>query len=321
MKKSNQTLLIGGVITAVVAVVCIVMAVRASAQAALLQKKLKKLHGDLVAASTKDPYPSGANVTIQNQNVEAIEAKAAELMKGLSKAVIPVQAGTASSFVDRLEKARRELVKTAGAAGTLVPERFAFGFERWSDGAALPDAAILVPLNRQLSAVVRTCEILFDAGALEISKIVREEIEVPVAPIPEDEGDGVVETGPGDGATSGDDQPFKRVRFTVDCVLREKELVTLLNRLAADPMFLVVGSLTLSKDRPDIRMPAPPSRDGRGESGADPNEKIMVAGPGVQSGLRLSLVIDAFHVEGEDADPADAGGSGAAEAATDGGAE
>lgn len=306
MAKSKMLLMVGAVLAVLVLVLCGFMVTREMAALGKTQGALKKLRTNIETLRKTDPYPTSDNVAMQNQNVEVLQKKLDDMMAALQKSNFVVPEGTAAGFVDRLGKLRKELLKMAEASGTRVPDKFAFGFDRWADGASLPDATQLDELNRQLSVATVLCGVLFEEGALEVSKVIREEVAEPVAPVMADgESASTAEAAPVESAPTN---RFDRVRFTVEFLAQEPSFFRILNRLAADPMFMVVSSVAMTKDVPDVRMPARPTAkdDDSGkakEAEVDPTQRIMVSGPSVDGGMRLTLVVDAYHFPGAEPEP------------------
>ena len=196
-----------------------------------------------------DPFPSPVNVGIENDNAVAIEGACTNLLARLAEGQIDPPQLTPSTFM-RLLGTKQLSLKRAAEEGkqkdfrTRLPEGgpggYAFGFEPYFAGAMRPKPEHVRELTRQLLILERLFRVLFEEGVEEVLSVGREEFE-----------SGGAERAAAKKQT--EEAPlYRKQHFSFTFRAGEAALLSVLNRLAADRMFVVVTSVGIRKEASDI---------------------------------------------------------------------
>jgi hypothetical protein len=208
--------------------------------------KLKEAEEKLKVLHKSDPFPTIENVAKEKQNAQSLEDGLGKLMENLKAGQVQPKANiTPSTFMTLFFAKRTELVNKALAHGIRVPPDFAFGFERYCvNSSPLPAPADLPLLSQQLAIIENLSNIIIDEKATNLTKIVREE------------------TGSGADTNTNSVPPtakskqvaklYSKLRFTIEFRVKEAGLLSILNRIASDKLFMAVSSLKVEKEGPDV---------------------------------------------------------------------
>ena len=189
-----------------------------------------------------DPFPSLENVEIERQNALALEAAFTNLLVRLKQGEIVTPRMTPSTFVRELGKKQRALSQLATNAARTVkidlPDDFAFGFDAYFAGRMRPEPEHVADLTRQLLILERLFGILFEEEVATIVSVTRDEVE---------------KQRPSPSAPQGVADPlYTRMHFGFTVKTKESALLRVLNRMAAEDMFVVVTSVAVHKEQPDV---------------------------------------------------------------------
>ena len=202
-----------------------------------------------------DPFPKPENVEIEKQSAVAIQSAFTNLLARLGEGQIQPPRLTPSTFMRLLGQKQQSLIQAAGRSQsketvTVLPQNFAFGFAPYFAGTMRPKPEHVRELTRQLLILERLFLVFFEEGTDEIVSVLREEFETKKKqqwkrprfpnkkkPAPSrEEGNAL----------------FTKSHFTFTCRSKEAALLQVLNRLAADQMFVVVTSISVKKEIPDV---------------------------------------------------------------------
>ncbi len=100
----------------------------------------------------RDPYPSDENVVRMQTNFNVLEGYFEALFKNLRKDQLEATKMEPAEFPLLLEKTIRRLHARAAESAVVLPPRFAFGFDRYAEGA-LPNATDVPRLVLQLRSI------------------------------------------------------------------------------------------------------------------------------------------------------------------------
>lgn len=227
---------------------------------------LDKSYSQLVGFYERDPFPSRTNVVVEKANVAVIKQWREDLLKTLSAGSLEVPGKTPAQFEIFLSSRTKALREVAMRNGVKLPGSFPFGFARYADGKALPEAREDLPtrLTEQLVHIEHLCRLMFDAHISELLTVTRDEYPIEKtdpygAPMSPGSGTGPAPrpTGPPSrlsrqgspaGAAAQTSGPaktseYKKLHFAFELRASEPVLVDLLNKLASDPVFVVVNSV------------------------------------------------------------------------------
>jgi hypothetical protein len=288
--RKYMLLVVGGGITLVLLVAATMLLMRYREKYVDVNQRMDTSLRALDRLRKRDPFPSHENVEQARQNKKELEKFRATLMADLQKGQTPIQDMEAAEFRQLLEvtlSGPKGLRLAGRGANVVLPDLFAFGFDRYVRGA-LPETEHIPRLVDQLNMVKRLCEILYDAQIAELQSITRDQFELEAEAGPEGDIPEIVtrsrrRRGPAPAPEPKVKKPekaskarelFTRERISLTFLAREKALWTVLNELARNERFMAVTNVEfLSGDGPAARPTGPP--------GAAPRPETMGAdGPG-----------------------------------------
>ena len=143
------------------------------------QGRLESLQHRYQAFLERDTFPSEENVGVVLHNQALLNTYFNNISKRIRKAQVKPLSLEPAQFHQLLEETlegKAGLRRKALSAQVRLPEKFAFGFDRYAAGA-LPDAKDIPQLVVQLKEVAALCEILFQARVAELIAIERHRFE------------------------------------------------------------------------------------------------------------------------------------------------
>lgn len=211
-------------------------------------------------------FPSTENVWREQTNTVELTRWFEELTAALRKGNVVSVERSPSRFVGILERARDLLLRDAQAAGTELPKSFAFGFDLYSGTGTLPRPDDVPRLTEQLALVTRVCRILFENRVKELRVVGRAVFEegAPVstgaATAPGRRSISAPRAGAESsrGLASSVEQPgvipegglYGKYPFVFEFNAKETALISIINALAASPVFTVVNVIQIQKEVP-----------------------------------------------------------------------
>lgn len=254
-RKTKIALMIVMSVEVVLVVLIGLLLVSARARLGTASKGLKDAWSALVAIYHRNPFPERSNVEAMRRNRDDLEKEVKSLLDQMRKGQLPAadEGDSPLQWVARLSKMQNDLRTRAIEARITMPEKFAFGFDKYDDGRPPPRNAV-PRLSKQLKIVERICSVLYEAEAKEVAKIKRVEFESISASSPargRTEAP-AAESGAEDKELT-DEAIFETLyktpeRFTFEFGAKEANLVRALNSLAKDPMFVVVASMEITSN-------------------------------------------------------------------------
>jgi hypothetical protein len=273
--------------------------------------KLKQERANLKGAVTelegffrRKPFPSDENVGIERANIKALGTWYETLVEACADGQVESGLRRPSVFQRRLTERIDELRKMAKKTGTRLSERPAFGFHRYAIQGRQAAPEHVPRLTQQMIIIDHLCKIMMEADVHSIGAVLREEFEDarPASPggrvRPGAGGSvinrtgGMVRTGgrsikksklpaTADAGQIDKDKLFAYFRFRLEVSASEAALWRVMNRFAADDMFIVLKGVTLKKRVPDVQMPkaAAPVRRSSAVSGAGGVRPVIAAAP------------------------------------------
>lgn len=287
---------------------------RAMSQSNAAAETLESGRGNLVNFYDRNPFPSYTNVAIEKANAALMRQWREDMLRTLSANQIEAPSKTPAQFEIFLTAKTRELRDAASRNGVKLPAGFPFGFGRYADGKALPEAREELPtrLAEQLVLVEHICRLLFDARISELISITRDEFAI-------EKSDGM--GGPGVSAVPGRSGPggpaklqrmpggaapvapgasekipvtaYRKLRFTFELRAGEPVIVDVLNRLAADSVFIVVSSVEVETVA-DSQLGAQPRREDVTNVTARASSRV-VCGPELTEPAQVKIDLDVYR--------------------------
>ena len=247
-------------------------------QSAKAAEELRSSWQSLTEYYRRNPFPNATNVVVENRNVALIGQWQQQTTEFLVKDQLETPRKTPTMFQILLTEKRRSLAQAARRNGVALPDGFAFGFSRYAEGGVLPDSRDDLPtkLAEQLVLTERIASILFEERVAELSTITRDEYDI-------ERGTDAATPGTGTGggpaprpragsspASPGNPPPaakagapvHRKLHFVVEFRATEKALLGVLNRLARDPVFMVVTSFELDRPAMEALGSAPAASSG-----------------------------------------------------------
>jgi flagellar basal body-associated protein FliL len=287
---------------------------RAMTQSKAAAEVLESGRGRLVNFYDRDPFPSHTNVVVEKSNAALMRQWREDLLRTLSANQVAAPGKTPAQFEIFLTAKSKELRDSAARNGVRLPAGFSFGFARYADGRALPEAREDLPthLAEQLVIVEHICRLLFDSKVSELVSVVRDEFPIergesfgaPVSP-----GTPAGSGGPGrlkrlqqapaaaQPAAAGEKAPaapsYRKLHFIFELRAGEPVVVDVLNRLAADPVFIVVTSVEVETVA-DLQLGAQPKREDVTNATARVTAKV-VCGPELTEPAQVKIDLDVYR--------------------------
>ncbi len=276
MKKSRIILISCAVATAAVAVVCVLLAVLGFGKASEASERADKAVSAIGKVYARDPFPSEENIARAGTNALWRADWTKKLALAVDEGAYPPARGvTPGAFSQMRERVIESLTKSApeGEDGkSILPENFAFGFERYSSGVPAEKAHV-ERLVRQLKAMEDLMGVVYRAGIVRLEAAGREVFEEGS---PDDEGfsgrtdrpttvSGSTITLPPLASPKGA-VPLQRDRFALQFTAREGSLASILDAIDSMRPFAMVSSLSFEKIRPDVVFPDENEAERRAQS-------------------------------------------------------
>ena len=275
MKKNQLVLAIGGGVSAVLVLGCAALAAVGFSGKGEARKSREKAFSELSRLYQAAPFPSEENVAAAGENLENALGWIEELDGALTVGTndwakgINLRRASPGEFSSLREETIQSLYDEAPVAedgSKIVPDAFAFGFDRYSGGEPAQTPHV-VRLLRQLRLTEQLVRMLYAAGPQRVEAVGRIVFETGAAAAPDDSGyvrpkkrqrdtgsrDSalvVVPAPPSDGPVPSDVE-----RFGFRFVAREKAVLDFVNAIDAMRPFACVSGLSMSKVSDDVVFP------------------------------------------------------------------
>jgi hypothetical protein len=305
MNLRKIILVVGAAITLLLCLAGFVSAYRAFSQASDVKGKLDRTYKQLQAIYAENPFPCATNMAVVRGDTAWLTNWHGALVQDLHEAAVPASSPSASGFIEKLQNTSAALHRRATAeGGRMLPEGFAFGFERYLGSRIMPKPENVKRLDLQFSLVEALTREILDCQIVELSQLERERFDG-------DGGEGVAapagrRRGPPAAVTESPAAPaaggFPREHFSVAFTSSEKALTEVLNRLARMPVFVVVTEVRV--ERLDRGLRARPDRAGleaakeKGGMTVLRAPQRVVSGPDVAPLLKTQMQLDVYTFEG-----------------------
>ncbi|MDP7023333.1 MAG: Amuc_1100 family pilus-like protein [Kiritimatiellia bacterium] len=313
------------VVIALVSVLVLVFAIssfllaRGIGQFSKEEKKLDRSVNTLRNYYGRNPFPSSDNVVREEANEKALLGWMANIADALREGQVEPIRKTPVQFRRQFIQARDQLVQVASQNKTLLPEGFAFGFERYSSDGTLPAPLDVPRLVQQLIIADQLCRVIFESGASELLTLRREEFESAgdvrtgaggTHKRPGRPGRPRRTTAPTSGARTWRVSPnagvlkskdlHARLRFGLSFKAREEAVGKIMNALAAHEMFAVVTVLEIKKTEDDV---TPPVKAAGGTDDALaggvtehlPRTERLMSGAMLEKPMQVTMEVDVYR--------------------------
>ncbi|HPR68607.1 MAG TPA: Amuc_1100 family pilus-like protein [Kiritimatiellia bacterium] len=186
MSRKHMPLLIGGAVTLLLALALGYWLFSAKGRYREETDALDKSQNKLNRLSTRDVFPSDANVETMEHQLEIYQDYLDGLFETMREGQRPREPINRDRFRQLLEQTLRRLVQAARAKSIVLPPDLAFGFQRYAAGNP-PEEEHLNRLVDQLRAVSILCAILYEAGIGELVSVERTVFEEEALAAPAEE--------------------------------------------------------------------------------------------------------------------------------------
>lgn len=224
-----------------------------------VEKRLTGKKAELEALYNRNPFPSEANLQTERRNLQTLDQQIGDLMTEMGRGQVQSIEQSPPKFIAQFWAVRKALQDKARERGVAVAETFDYGFGRHMSGS-LPAPQDVARLTQQLTVVQQLCDALFDAGVLELNAVGREEFETGDKAAREAERDvrprsrrpaaetASINTQEASAGVIPEGAMYGHWHFLFKFTAREGALLAALNRLAKEPLFVVVSSLEVKGD-------------------------------------------------------------------------
>lgn len=222
------------------------------------EKQLGAKKGELEFLFGRDPFPSEANLKVERANLSLLNDQLADLLGEMARGQVQSEEQSPNKFGAQFWDVRKELFARARDRGVKIDGSFDFGFAKHMSGVP-PAPQDVARLTQQLRIVQRLCLLMFDSGITGMEGLGREEFEVDAKTSGQSEPQVrrarrgaaeavVLNTYNANAGVIPESDLFGRWRFVLHFTAKEDVLLSVLNRLARDPLFVSVADLVIEGD-------------------------------------------------------------------------
>ena len=305
MKARKILIAVGAGIAFLLCLAGFVVAYRAYAESSKIKATLGDTARELEKIYNENPFPNSTNVAVLRSDTVWTTNWYQSLVGELRKAALPNETPSSSGFKQRLQDASVELYKKAASEeGKVLPDGFAFGFDRYLGSSShMPKPENVRRLTVQLLMVEAITREILNSHVSELSRIERDIFdgdsgETPTAPGRHHAAATGAVAAPVVGVAFPATSPGQHFSFafTAD----EKALAEVLGRLAKMPMFVVVTELKVERVERGLKQ-----RSEKAVIETDKNKTVvllpsqrMVSGPEIAPLLKVQMQVDVYTFEG-----------------------
>jgi hypothetical protein len=269
MSRKHMPLLIGGAVVLLLALALGYWLFSARSRYREETDALEQSQNRLNRLSTRDVFPSDANVETMERQLDIYQDYLDGLFQTMREGQRPQEPINRDRFRQLLEQTLRRLVQAARAKSIVLPPDLAFGFQRYAAGTP-PEEEHLDRLVDQLRSVSILCAVLYEAGIGELVSVERTvfEEDTPAAPVEEEYGRrrsrGRSEPEPevvkATDLVRDPDGLFTRERYVLSYRAQDEANWKVLDRLSKGAPFVVVSKMEIvNSARPPVVPPPAPS--------------------------------------------------------------
>ena len=222
------------------------------------EAQLRDKKAELEHHYNRNPFPSAENLQVERGNLTIYEEQLADLLRVMGQGQVQSVEQSPPKFIAQFWATQKELLQKAKERGVNVASTFDFGFGRHMAGTP-PAPQDVARLTQQLMIVQRLCHVLYGAGITELTGMGRQEFEVdakaggPAAEAPKRRQRGTADAvslntyTPAAGLIPVG-QLYGRWHFVFRLTAKEGALLSVLNQLASDSLFVVVSDIDIEGD-------------------------------------------------------------------------
>ena len=299
MKKNQLILAIGGGVSAVLVLGAAALAAAGFSGKGDARKNREKAFSDLNRLHQSVPFPSEENVEAAGKNLENargwIETLDEELTVGTNDWAkgINLRRASPGEFSSLREETIQSLYDAAPVAedgSKIVPDSFAFGFDRYATGEPAQTPHV-VRLLRQLRLTEQLVRMLYAAGPQRIEAVGRIVFETGAVAASDDSG-GYVRRKPRRESAARDSAlvvvppppvegpvPVDAERFGFRFVAREKAVLDFVDAVDAMRPYACVSGLSMAKTSDDVVFPDEAQEKEASRRGEDAEARNKAAAP------------------------------------------
>ena len=202
----------------------------------------------------RNPFPSKANLDIEKENAENLQANWASVLESVQRVAFPTNETSFNSRREQMISDLREADPKPHGERVVVAD-FGFGFDKYRDGAQPTGAETIKRLIEQTYVIEHLVMEIYASGVQRLTRVERDVFEEPrtatgsAAPVRPPLG--VIDV-----TAPNSPVPVSREVVKFELEADEASLIALLNRLAAMPLFTVVTRVEVTKSRPDYILPS-----------------------------------------------------------------
>lgn len=306
MKAQKIVIAVGAGLAFLLCLVGFVVAYRAYAEASTVKATLGGTFKQLEKIYNANPFPNPTNIAVLRSDTAWATNWYQSLVTELRAAAVPPETLSSSGFIQQLQDTSAELQRKAVAeGGHMLPEGFAFGFERYLGSSShMPKPENVKRLAIQFMMVDAITRELLNSHVTSLSGVERDVFEADATDAPAATSH---RRAPAPGTTAAPavvgvaDKRYPGQHFSFTFTADEKALGEVLGRLAKMPMFVVVTELKIERLdrglRPRPEKPAGETVD-KAKAAALPPSQRVVSGPEIPPLLKTQMQVDVYTFEG-----------------------
>lgn len=250
LPRNKTFMIVGGVCAALLLGEVVALAIGA-VRLSKANRTLQHEQQCLMKLQQRNPYPSAANVRILETNLDELQYRVGELAAELKRDPFPQDSIEAAEFSARAQDVIERFRSRAARAGMQLPESLEVGFAQYASGGAVPQAAQVPRLSRQLYAVERVADVLVQSGVNSVDAMSRELFETvdetavtrrrPSRSLPASKGR---KSPPATATAIGPGGIYATEQVAVSFTASEEEVWRVLDLFAVAPHFMVVSGFS-----------------------------------------------------------------------------
>jgi hypothetical protein len=257
-KIKKYKVLIAMLAVAIALAIFIAIGLSSSCKKYLVQKnELKQMLEAYEQLIKRQPYPDEKNLALLSSNIIEMAHQFNNLNDELRSGDMKSRQMSNTEFMRLLEHKLSILRSTMERKGIKLPEKYAFGFEKYA-GGQLPPAEEVPRLMQQLIMIEKMCLLLTEANIKELLSVSREVFESGIETVSAKRG-----RGRGVNASQPPEEPptqqsrgstslYTNETFKVAFRCTETSLLNFINKLAITPTFIRIKTVEVQNTKKDF---------------------------------------------------------------------
>ncbi|MCL1856964.1 MAG: Amuc_1100 family pilus-like protein [Kiritimatiellaeota bacterium] len=267
------------------------------------ERELKKYYAG-------NPFPNDENIRVKQEGVERVKENWLLALQDVAARDFPTNAVNFSSRCEQMINELHAAAPEFHRGEKVVAAGFGFGFDRYTKSGEQPKPEDVARLVEQTYIIERLIQEVYDSGVRKITAVTRDDFEGgKSAGAPSSGSGGPQRGGPPVGrpanivdvTAANSPVPATCEKVTLALEMSEANVIDLLNRLGAMPLFTVVTRVDVQKDpKSDMILPAMTDSRGGDIDGPPPTRQDRtVSGRLTEAPAKVTIDVEVYRFLGE----------------------